>query len=183
MTYPSLAINDGASVASSSPRRTSVSRDLSRARACRRSEPTAPRFRSPAAPSAHRRQEQTYAGHALTAARSTLLVGRVTRASGWSNCPGSRRRSVAAPVGPQGSILLDMQYGGRLSPEALRRHDAAVEERIRATAGVLPLYGLGEWSGLRMIVIGSGRAAFWSPWVSPTGHGAVTGRRCRSSRR
>jgi hypothetical protein len=44
-----------------------------------------------------------------------------------------------------------MHYGGRLCSEELRRRDAAAEERVRATAGVLPCYGLGEWSGLRMI--------------------------------
>jgi hypothetical protein len=40
-----------------------------------------------------------------------------------------------------------MEFGGRLSPEEFWRHVAADEERIRAAAHLLPLYGLAGWDG------------------------------------
>ena len=44
-----------------------------------------------------------------------------------------------------------MQYAGRLSPEAFWAHYEHMEERIRATATVLPTYAPSGWMGLRMI--------------------------------
>ena len=44
-----------------------------------------------------------------------------------------------------------MQYAGRLSPAAFWTRYTAREEQMRATAKVMPCYGLAAWSGLRWI--------------------------------
>lgn len=44
-----------------------------------------------------------------------------------------------------------MQYAGRLSPAAFWTHQSDVEKQMRATARVMPCYGLAAWSGLRWI--------------------------------
>jgi hypothetical protein len=60
-------------------------------------------------------------------------------------------RHDRSSVTPRSVDTHGVQFVGRLSPEEFWARYADMEERVRATAGILPCYGLTGWSGLRMI--------------------------------
>jgi len=44
-----------------------------------------------------------------------------------------------------------MHLAGRLTPEELWAHMTQLEEQVRALAQLLPLYGVADWTGLRLL--------------------------------
>jgi len=44
-----------------------------------------------------------------------------------------------------------MRFSGRLTPEQFWAHVSSMEDQVRAQAHLLPLYGLAQWDGPRMV--------------------------------